>query len=96
MVRVEEVAVLVEDLDAVVPPVGHEEAPGRIELQRVRGAELARAESDFAPLLDEFAVLVELQDPAGAPLGGIRALPAVAVGDEDVPVRRGDDIAGAR
>ena len=92
-VGVEQLAVLAEDLNSVVAPVGHEQASLRIHLQGVGGAELAGPEPDLAPLFDERAVGGELQDAAGGAGRRIGALPAVAVRDEDVAVRRGDHVA---
>src|SRR5262249_59949419 len=59
----EELAVLVEDLDAVVRAVGHEQPPLRIQGQAVRSVELARAGALLAPGLDERPVLRELHTP---------------------------------
>ena len=56
VVRVQEVAVLVEDLDAVVAAVGDKETPLRIEGHPVRRAEFARLVADDAPLHDVLAV----------------------------------------
>src|SRR5258707_10975427 len=54
---VEERAVLVEDLDAVVLAVADEQAPARVHGDGVRFAELAAPRSFAAPLADERAVL---------------------------------------
>ena len=93
VVGVEQIAVLIEDLEAVVAAVGDEEPALGIECQRVRSTELARTEPDDAPLLDEVALGIELQDAPGPPFGWIRTLAAVTVGHEDVTVRGGDDVA---
>ena len=51
----------IEDLDAVVRAVGHEQAALRVERQAVRLIELAfEAGAPLAELLDELAGLVEL------------------------------------
>src|SRR6266446_780308 len=84
----EELAVLVEDLEAAIGAVGDEQAPGRIESEPVRHVEFARALAFLAPRLDELAVTGELDD-AGV------GLVAVPVGDEDIAVR-GDDHVGGR
>src|SRR5215510_3237745 len=51
----------------------------------MRRVELARAASLFSPGLDELPVLRVLNDP------GVR-IPTVSVSDEDVAIRRSDDI----
>src|SRR6266550_5462035 len=56
------VALLVEDLDAVVVAVGDEQAPLRIHCQRMGGVELARTRSLLAPGLDQLALLGEFHD----------------------------------
>src|SRR5262249_8997248 len=58
----EELAVLIEDLDAIVDAVRHEQAAGRIHGQLVRRIELARPAAALAPGLDVGAVLGELED----------------------------------
>src|SRR5262249_6502598 len=57
----------------------------RIHRKPVRGLELTRRGAFLAPGLDELARLVELDDP------GI-GIAAVAIGNEDVAVRRRDDV----
>src|SRR5262249_20704398 len=81
---VEVVAVLIEDLDAIVLPVAEKEPAARIHRDRVRDVDLAGTGTLLAPGLDELAGPVELDD---ARIG----VAAVAVGDEDVAIRRGDD-----
>ena len=93
VVDVEQVPVLVEDLDAVVAAVGDEQPALRVEGEPVGRPELAGPKADLAPLLDEVAVLVELQDPPGRTLRRVGVLSAVAVRDEDVAVRRRDHVA---
>src|SRR6266849_531198 len=83
----EELAVLVEDLDAAVGAVGDEQTPGGIEREPVRHVEFARSLAFLAPRFDELAVSGELHD------AGI-GLVAVSVGDEDIAVRRDDHVGG--
>src|SRR5262245_47044046 len=77
-------AVLIEHLHAIVVAIADEQSALAVERQRVRLIELSRAGTELAPLLDELAGLVELQDPVVAG--------AVTLGHEDVAVRRGDDV----
>ena len=84
---VQELAVLIEDLNAVVAAVGDEQAAGGVHRERVRRVELARPRTLPAPGLDERAVLRKLHD-AGV------GVAAVAVGDEDGAVGRDDDVRG--
>src|SRR5258708_27021511 len=60
----EELAVLVEDLKAVVGAVGDEQASGRIEREPARHVEFARSLAFLAPRLDELAITGELDDAA--------------------------------
>src|SRR6185312_13944861 len=55
-------AVLVEDLDAAIDPVGHQQPALTVEGQRMGIAELALARSQAAPRLDELAIRRELDD----------------------------------
>src|SRR5262249_37145669 len=71
----EELAVLVEDLEAAVGAVGDEQTAGGIECEPVRHIEFAGSGAFLAPRLDELAVGGELDD-AGV------GLVAVAVGHE--------------
>src|SRR5678816_2876780 len=80
-------AVLVEDLDAIVLAIADEETPARIQRDRVRLADLARARSFLAPLLDERAILRELHH-------AIVLAVAMTVGDEDVAIRPDEDVRG--
>ena len=59
----EELAVLVEDLDAVVAAIGDEQPAPRIERERVRLLNSPGPGAELAPALDELAVLRELRDP---------------------------------
>src|SRR5258708_29303900 len=71
---VDELAVLIEDFDAVVAAVGDEQAAGRIHRQPVRQGKLPRAPAPLAPCGDELACLRGLHHP---PIGGTpMALPA--------------------
>src|SRR6185503_14027571 len=83
----EELALLVEDLNAAVGAVADEKAALRIHRERVRRVELAGARALLAPGLDELAVLGELHD------AGI-GLAAMAVGDEDAAVGRDEHVGG--
>ncbi len=58
----EQLAVLVEDLNPVVRPIGDEQPAFRVPRERVRLVELARACAALAPLLDELAGAIELAD----------------------------------
>src|SRR5215471_16387619 len=75
------IAVLIENLDAIVVAVADKKASARIHRQRVRGIELARSGSLLAPGLDEFALLGEFDDT------GI-GVAAVSVADENVAIGR--------
>ncbi len=70
-------SVLIEDLDAGVRPVAHEQPASFVHRDAVRDPELARCVSGLAPGLDELPVLRELHDAV------VRAM---AVGDEDVAI----------
>src|SRR5262249_52063318 len=59
---VEVVALLIEDLDAVVLAVADEQPAARIHGQRVGNIDLARTGALLAPGLDELAVPAELHD----------------------------------
>src|SRR5712691_2576451 len=61
----EEFAILIEDLDAVVGAIGDEQAACRIHRQLMRGVELAGTAAALAPGLDVLAVLGELEDAIG-------------------------------
>ena len=79
----DELPVLIEDLNAVVLTIADEHASARIDGERVRDIELARAHAFLAPRLEELSVLVELHD---ARVADRQAAAGVAVGDEDVAV----------
>ncbi len=83
----EEVAVLVEDLDAAVGAVADEQPSFGIHGEGVGLVEFAGGGAFLPPGLDERPVLREFHD---ARIG----IAAVPVGDENVAVRRGDDIRG--
>src|SRR5256885_7175376 len=78
--------IVVELLIAVVGPVGYPHVTAPVDLETVRQVEFAErlARLLAAGLRDEAAVLVVLHD----------AIVAVAIGDEDVPLRIEADIAG--
>src|SRR3954470_3432455 len=80
----DELAVLIEHLHAVVVAIADEQPSLRVEGERVRLVEFTRSGAELAPLLDELAGLVELQDPVVAG--------AVSFANEDVAVRCGDDV----
>src|SRR5262249_24250825 len=87
--HVEEVAVLVESLDAPMAPINDEQPSVLADLNAVDGVELARSRilrilRRRAPVREEPAVLVELRD-AGA---------AVAVADEERTVGQPVDVRG--
>src|ERR1700756_1033758 len=81
---VDELSVLVEDLDAVVVAVAHEQAPARIHGERMRRIELARRRALLAPGLDELAVLGEFDDT------GV-GVAAMSIADENVAIGRDQD-----
>src|SRR2546426_4026073 len=82
--RFEKFSVLVEDLDAVVPPITNKESAARIHGQRMRRLEVAGSGPLLPPRLDERALLRELHHPR------VR-VPTMAVPDEDVAVRCDED-----
>ena len=67
-------------------------AAARVDRQRVRVSELARARAELAPLLDELAVFRKFHDAGHVIRRHLRILPGVAVGDEDVAVGRGHHV----
>ncbi len=85
-ISVDEIAVLVEDLDAVVVAVADVEPALGVEGERVRLVEFAGTGAELAPRLDQFAVLGEFEDAVVAC--------AVALGDEDVAVLGDDHVIG--
>src|SRR5699024_4739723 len=82
----DERAIPVEDLDAIVAAIANEQAPLRIEGERVRLVELAGARSFLSELAQVLAGSVEHDDA--------RIVSAVPLADEDVAVGVGDDIVG--
>src|SRR5581483_1318627 len=80
----EEAAVLIEDLDPVVAPVGDEQSSLRVHREAVRLIELDAAAAFVSDRLDERAVLRQLDDA--------RDVAAVTFGDEDVAVRRHEHV----
>src|SRR5687768_4384908 len=91
--RVEEFAVLVEDLDAMVPAVGDDEASARIEGERVRRPELPGGRPELSPFLDVLPVLREPHDASVGVRRRILGLPTVSVRHEDVAIGRGNHVA---
>src|SRR5262245_9312738 len=83
-----ELTVLIEHLDTVVAAVGDEHAARAVHHHRVKAVEFARSLAVLSPCLDEFPVPGELHDA----LVGVGT--AVAVCDEDVSIRRLDDVGG--
>src|SRR5262245_12966789 len=81
----EELAVLIENLDAIVDAISHEQPAGRIHGQLMRSVELARPAAALAPGLDVGAILGELEDA----IVGARA---VSLRNEDVAVGRNVDV----
>ena len=77
---VDELSVLIENLNAIVTPVGHKQASLGIERERVRDVELARGRSFRSPGHQEVAIFGELYDPRVA-------ISTVSVGDENIAVR---------
>src|SRR6185437_4416749 len=77
----DELAVLVENLDAAVRAVGDKDAPLTVQRDAVRHVELAGSLALLAPGLQHLAVGRELDD------AGVRAR-AVPVGDKDRAVGR--------
>ena len=74
----DEVAVEIENLDAVVVAVADQKAIGGVDGERMRLVELARAGAQLAPFLDELAGLVEFDD---AIVAG-----TMAFSDEDIAI----------
>src|SRR5690242_8745723 len=81
------VSVLVENLNAVVVAISHEQAALRVESQAVRQVELARASSLLAPGLDEFSVFREFHD-------AVVGIAAMTIGNKNIAV--GSDGHGGR
>src|SRR5262249_12986297 len=76
---INELAILIEDLDAAVCPVGDEEPSAGIHRDAVRRVHLARGGSLLTPRLDEFPVLREFHNTSVA-------ICYVSVSDENVSV----------
>src|SRR5439155_23663455 len=87
MPDVEQLAVLIEDLNAVVLAIADEQPPARVHRDRVRLADLSRARALRAPLLQILSGAIELHDTV------VPAV-AVAVGDEDGAVGRNENVGG--
>src|SRR5258706_9981567 len=84
---IEEASILIEDLNAAVAAVGHEDSPARIDRDAVRSIEFTGSRSPLTPRFDELAVLRELHDSVDRNVGDM------AVGNEDVAVLGDHDIA---
>src|SRR5262249_5768979 len=82
----EEIAILVEDLNAIVAAVADEDPSLRIDGDGVRRVELAGGRAFLAPRLDELPILRELHD---ARVG----VPAMSICHENIAVRRGHYVA---
>src|SRR5580704_8838610 len=85
----DELAVGIENLDAVVGPVGDVKPAGGIHGEPMRHVEFALRRSVMAPCFDEGAVLGEFDD---AVVGAFDREIAVAVGDEDVARGRDEHV----
>src|SRR5205814_9439066 len=81
---VDEVAVAIENLNAVVVAIAHEQASPRVECERVRLIELARTRAGFSPSFAQGAVLRELQN--------LRLALPVPLGNENFSRRRDDHV----
>src|SRR5271169_1822841 len=82
-------AVLVEDLDAVVLAIAHEKASLGVERQGVRNVEFAGALAFFSPGFYKFPGLIEFHD---AGVGGWRD--AMTVGDKNIAIGSDGDFGG--
>src|SRR5580704_14713500 len=81
----DEFSILIEDLDAIVRPVGDEQPARRIHGQPVGDVELALPGAVVAPGGEEFAVARVFDD-------AVVGLVAMAVGNENIAVRRDLDV----
>src|SRR5262249_32619685 len=79
------IAILIEDLDAIVSSVADEDSAPRVHGDAMRVLQSTGGGSELPPRLDERPVLRELHDSR-------RLHRDVAVGDEDVAVRRDHDV----
>ena len=77
-------SILIENLDAVVRPVGDEQASGRVHGETMGYIEFALSRTMVAPGFDEFSVLRVFDDTI---VGFRHRKIAVAVGDKDIAVR---------
>src|SRR5262249_40356329 len=82
---IEELTILIKNLDAVVLAITYKQTSPRIHRDRVRFADFAGSRTFLSPLLEELSIPVELNDTIVLPI-------PVAVGDEDVAVRRNHDV----
>ena len=82
MPSADEIAVLVENLDATVATIGNVDASHRTaDRNIVRIIEIARRRSFVTPGLDEPAILREFEDA-----GIVRGIATVAVGNKDIAI----------
>src|SRR6185369_10375551 len=81
----EEFPILIENRDAAVAAVRHEQTPLRIEGQHMQTLQLAVARTQMAEAFDELAVPVEFHDAR------IAECRCMAFGDENVAIRRKGD-----
>ena len=80
------ISLLVEDLDAAVAPISHEDPPARVDIDGVERTELAWSVPGLSPGHNELPAAVVLYHTVVADV-------VVAVRDEDVPVFRNGDVA---
>ena len=85
-------SILIENLDAVVRPVGDEQASGRVHGETMGYIEFALSRTMVAPGFDEFSVLRIFNDTI---VGFRHRKIAVAVGDKDVAVRGNKNVGRA-
>src|SRR5258706_2336437 len=90
----DEVALRIEDLDAMVAAVGDDEPATRVQGDVVRRLELDRAGAKPAEGADELALLREARDARHGAGGRGGLLAGMAFGDEEIAVGGDDDAAG--
>src|SRR5262249_20900660 len=73
---------LIEDLNTGIGSIAYEQPPSFVHGDAMRGAELARRVSGLPPCLDKLSVLRVFDDAV---------IRAVAVGNKNIAVGRGDD-----
>src|SRR5215510_2752525 len=87
----DEGSVLFKNLNAEVAAVGDEEASLRVHGDVMRGLELDGAWAEPTEGADEFAFLREARDAPHGAGGRVGLLSRMALGDEEIAVRRDDD-----